>query len=183
LAAVPGEAEAQQRLVRYYLAAFGPATEADISFWTGLGKSETARAVGGLAKETTLAMVEGMPGMLLLLKNQAEALSATEPPPEPVVNILPADDPFTTAYRASRNRYFTDPSWQRHIFNSAGAARPTLLVNGKIVGVWDGPAETGPLNWRRLAQVESGVEARIQAELEQIAAFINPQLSVNKLSG
>jgi len=183
LAAAPGEAAAQQSLVRRYLAAFGPVTEADISFWTGLGKSETARAIGELSKETTLTMVEGIPGMLLMLKAQAEALSATEPLTEAVVNILPADDPFTTAYRASRSRYFSNPSWQRHVFNSAGAARPAILVNGQIVGIWDWPPEAGPgqLNWRLLGQVKAGVEARIQAELEQVAAFINPQLVVVKM--
>jgi hypothetical protein len=182
LAAAPAEAAAQQSLVRSYLAAFGPATEADVSFWTGLGKSETARAIAGLSKETTLTMVEGIPGMLLMLKAQAEALTATELSSEAVVNILPADDPFTTAYRASRSRYFTNPGWQRHVFNSAGAARPAILVNGQIVGAWDWPPEAGPaqLNWRLLGQVEPAVEAMIQTELEQIAVFINPQLVVVK---
>jgi hypothetical protein len=176
LAAAPSEAEAQATLVQGYLAAFGPATEADISFWTGFGKSETARAVGALAGKTTLALVEGIPGMLLLLKEQAEALAATQPPAQPVVNILPADDPFTTAHRASRSRYFSDQKLQRLVFSSAGAAQPTLVVNGQIVGIWEGSDQQ--LTWRLLTKIDSALLPLIQTELERVGAFLQPNLAI-----
>lgn len=176
LTTAPSEAEAQAALVQAYLAAFGPATEADISFWTGFGKSETARAVNALASKTTLTLVEGIPGMLLLLKEQAEALQATPPPSPPIVNILPDDDPFVTAHRASRARYFADQKLQRHVFNSSGAAQPTIIVNGQIVGTWEWADHQ--LTWRLLAEVDPTFLPLIQAEIECVGAFIQPGLQV-----
>jgi hypothetical protein len=174
LATAPAEAEAQKALARTYLAAYGPATEADISFWTGFGKSETARAIGGLAAETTLTLVEGIPGMLLLLKDQADALDATAPPAEPLINILPADDPYSTAHRASRARYLADQSWQRHVFSSSGAAKPTILINGQIVGGWTWQAEANPagITWDLLAGVDPALLPLIEAEIARVSDFI-----------
>jgi hypothetical protein len=175
---LPDEASAQTAVVRAYLATFGPASEADISFWTGFGKSETARAVSALSGETTLVLVEGIPGITVLLKSQAEVLSAGQPADEPVVNILPADDPFTTAHRASRNRYLAQPSWQRLVFSNAGNAKPTIVVNGQMVGVWQEtvPEESGGrvrLTWQPLLEVEPGLAAKIQEKLSQVETFLN----------
>ncbi|MBE7552845.1 MAG: winged helix DNA-binding domain-containing protein [Anaerolineales bacterium] len=176
LSAVPSEAEAQAALAQAYLAAFGPASEADISFWTGFGKSETARAVGALAAKTTLVLVEGIPGMLLLLKAQAEAFQTTQPPTQPVINILPADDPFTTAHRASRSRYFSDQKLQRHIFSSTGAAEPAIVVNGQIVGTWAWAGSQ--LTWRLLVEIDPALLPLIQIEIERVGAFIQPGLAI-----
>lgn len=182
LAKAPDEAEAQKRLVRNYLAAFGPATEADISFWSGLGKSETARATGALSGETTLVLVEGIPGMLLMLKDQAEALRAIETQPEALVNLLPADDPYTTAHRASRSRYFSDQKLQRQIFSSSGEAKPAIAVNGEIVGVWDWQTIDGQdvVIWQLLMEIDSALEAQIKAEVERLAIFGDPQAIARK---
>jgi hypothetical protein len=178
LADAPNEAEAQAALVQAYLAAFGPTSEADVSFWTGFGKSETARAIGALAAKTTLALVEGIPGMLLLLKEQAEALPAIQPPVQPIINVLPADDPFTTAHRASRTRYFSDQKLQRHVFSSSGAAQPTILVNGQVVGLWHWSEGDNQITWRLLTQLDPALFPLIQVELERIARFIQPDLPI-----
>lgn len=186
LSVEPGEAEAQRAVVRSYLAAFGPATEADISFWTGFGKSETQRATGGLSGETVLTMIEGIPGMLLTLRNQADALKTVELPDKPAVNVLPADDPFVTAHRASRARYFTDQKLQRQIFSGSGAAKPVILFDGQIVGMWSW--QTDPhqdvISWQLLTAVDpavtSAVQAEIEAKMENLAAFIDPDVIVQK---
>jgi|GEM_PF-2213719 len=182
LSSAPGEADAQKTLVRAYLAAFGPATEADISFWTGFGKSETARAIAALSSETTLTMVEGIPGMLLTLKSQADILQATEIPVGPVINILPADDPLITAHRASRVLYMADQKLQRQIFSSSGAAKPTILVDGQVVGLWDWHTESGrdEITWQLLTKVDSEIVALIQAEMERIAVFIHPDAVIHQ---
>ena len=168
----PDEAPAQAAVVRAYLTAFGPASEADISFWTGFGKSETARAISALSAETTLTLVEGIPGITLLLKSQADALQAVAAPAEPVINILPADDPFLAAHRASRARYFADQKLQRQIFNSAGAAKPTIVIDGQVVGVWDVDPQTNQISWRLLAKVNRGLESLIEDKVEHLERFI-----------
>jgi hypothetical protein len=174
LAAALAEAEAQARLVRAYLAAYGPASEADISAWTGCSKSETARAVGALASQTTLVLVEGIPGAMLLLKEQEQALAAAAPSHEPVVNVLPADDNFVSAHRASRARLFSDQKHQRQVFSSSGAARPTILVDGRVVGVWAWSQEAEPVTvtWQLLTDMDPALRRRVEAEMEQTAAFL-----------
>ena len=171
----PDEATAQATVVRSYLAVFGPASEADISFWTGFGKSETARAINALSRETTLVLVEGLPGMMILLKAQAETLTATEPPATPQVKLLPADDPYSTAHRASRSRYFTHPAWQRQVFSNVGAAQPTILINGQMAGVWQVPPAGQPPTWHWLGEAEQSfggeIEAEVEAQLARLAAF------------
>jgi hypothetical protein len=177
LSGLPSEADAQKALVRAYLSGFGPASEADISFWTGFGKSETARATGALAGETTLAMVEGIPGMLLLLKSQAEALQACGPASQPVVSILPADDPYLTAHRASRGRFVAEPANLRRVFSSSGAAKPSILVGGQIVGIWEWPAgdDDSLVRWQLFTEVDPAALPFISAEMERTAAFLNPR--------
>lgn len=178
LTTAPSEAEAQKAVVHRYLAAFGPATEADISFWTGFGKSETRRATAALASETTMTMVQGIPGMLLSLKNQADLLRNVNVPDEPVVNVLPADDLFVTAHRASRTRFFNDQKLQRRVFNSAGAAKPTIVVNGQIVGLWSWSQneEKSSLTWQLFTEVDPTVVASIEAEIERVAEFVGAEV-------
>lgn len=183
LSDLPAEAEAQKQVVRAYLAAFGPATEADISFWTGFGKSETARAIGALNRETELTLVPGIPGMLLMLKSQAEALAATTAhPPQPVVNILPADDPYLTAHRASRIRYFADHSLQRQVFSGSGTSKPVVLINGQVAGVWQW-METEGVSWQPLDYMDSALTTAVEAELARLANFMGVQQSLGDGNG
>jgi len=177
------EAEAQRRLVWAYLAAYGPAGQADISFWSGFGQSETQRAINALAAETTLVMVEGSPGAMLLLKEQSQALRDSRATEEPLISLLPADDPFVRAHQAGRAGLFAEPTprRQRQIFNSAGRAKPTILVNGQIVGWWELLTEPEPaqLQWHYLAPVEPAIAAQIATALAELGQFLGATLSAD----
>ena len=132
-----------------------------------------------------LTMVQGIPGMLLSLKNQADTLRGAQPATASVINVLPADDPFVTAHRASRSRYFSDSDQklQRRVFNSTGAAKPTILLNGQIVGVWQWQAEAGQeaLTWQLLVAVEPEGQSLIEAAVNRVAAFIDPGITVRQI--
>jgi hypothetical protein len=60
-----GEAEATTKLVWCYLRSFGPATEEDIVWWTGLNKTRIQAALDSLRKETAQIGVQELEGGFL----------------------------------------------------------------------------------------------------------------------
>ena len=171
LDAMPSEAEAQTRLVKAYLAAFGPATEADIDFWTGFSKGERARATGKLFRDLTQVLVEGMPGTMFLLKGQAEALRETSTEAKfTSIHFLPQDDNFIKAYKASRARFLANPKMQGRIFKGSGEVVPSILIQGQIMGTWGW--DEGEVKWRLFEEVETEVLRGVEAEARRVQAFI-----------
>lgn len=169
------EAEAQTTLARTYLAAFGPVSEADFSFWSGLGKSETARALNNLQGETTLVMVDGLPGAMLLLKREADALKACQPPAEPHITLLGVNDTFMKACRATRARFFDNATFQRLVFRGGDDVLPTVLVNGAVVGIWRCISELDEfeVNWEAFVDLEPDVTTAIEGKVDEMRTLLS----------
>lgn len=176
---LPPEAEAQTEVVRWYLAAFGPATEADIDFWTGFGKGERARSTGQLFRELTQVQVAGLPGTMLVLKTQADALAATADDLLSGCHFLPADDPFLKAYRASRNRFIPDPKTQNRVFRPDGRVQPTILLDGKLIGTWQWLRDDAGsrLQLQPFAEVTLAQQARLETAAAELAALLDAELA------
>jgi hypothetical protein len=123
-------------------------------------------------------VVEGLPGTMLFLKEQADRLQQTPSTGSLVVNVLAADDPFVVAYRASRGRYFSDPSHQRQVFSHGRVARPTILVDGRIAGTWqwqsDPKSGASTIRWRWLSEPEPSLVPPAEAEIEGLAKLLGP---------
>jgi hypothetical protein len=121
---------AQARLVGRWLERFGPGTEADLRWWTGL----TARAVRQalVSVEAVEVALEG-PGRGgstgYILPDDLEPT----PIPEPWVALLPALDPTTMGWQA-RDWYLG--GHKARLFDGNGNAGPTIWVDGRIVGGW-----------------------------------------------
>jgi hypothetical protein len=84
-------------------------------------------------------------------------------------------DPFVRAHRASRARLNSEPRIQRLVFNNAGQAKPTILVDGQIVGVWSQPTVTVPsnLSWEPLVELNPATQTAIDAKLTEMAAMLS----------
>ena len=154
--------DAQTELVRRWLAGFGPATVADVKWWTGLPMGQVRRAVAAAgAVEVDL---DGTPGLVL-----PDDLDPA-PPPEPWSALLPALDPTTMGW-AGRD-FYLGPHRQV-LFDRNGNAGPAVWWDGRVVGGW-AQRKTGEVVLRLLEDVGADATAAIEAEAARLAAWLGP---------
>jgi hypothetical protein len=152
--------EAQSELVRRWLARFGPATEADIRWWTGWTLRDVRRAVtrvGALQVD-----LDGQAGLVLPDDLEPSRL------PEPWVALLPALDPTTMGWQA-REWYLGDH--KRALFDTSGNAGPTIWADGRIVGGWAMRAG-GEVVTKLLEDVGRETTAAVAAEAARLTEWL-----------
>ena len=154
--------EAQAELVRRWLRGFGPATIADVKWWTGLPMGQVRRAVAAAgAVEVDL---DGTPGLVL-----ADDLDPV-PPPAPWAALLPALDPTTMGW-AGRD-FYLGPH-RPILFDRNGNAGPTIWWDGHVVGGW-AQRPTGEVVLRLLEDVGADARAAIEAEAARLTDWLGP---------
>jgi hypothetical protein len=154
--------EAQAELVGRWLRGFGPATIADVKWWTGLPMGQVRRAVAQTgAVEVDL---DGTPG--LLLPDDLDPV----PAPEPWVALLPALDPTTMGW-AGRD-FYLGPH-RPALFDRNGNAGPTIWLDGRVVGGWAQRA-TGEVVLRLLEDVGTDATTAIEAEAASLSDWLTP---------
>jgi hypothetical protein len=117
---------ARRHLVRRYLAAFGPASRADVAQWTGLSVSALEPALS----DPELRLFRDERGRELLDAPRAPLPAAdVEAPPR----FLPAFEESLLAH-ADRTRIVSDE--HRRLVIHGGDVRPTFLVDGFVAGTW-----------------------------------------------
>ena len=135
-----------------WLGSFGPATVADVKWWTGWTLGETRTALGRVdAVEVDL---DGTAGIAL-----ADDLEGTKPV-KPWGALLPALDPTVMGWTA-QEWYLGDH--RPALFDRSGNAGPTIWWNGRVVGGWAQRA-SGEIVTRLLENVGKEATAAIAAE-------------------
>jgi hypothetical protein len=151
--------------VRRYLRGFGPATVPDIAQFTMLTRAVARAALERLGDE--IVRPEGPPGAGELFDLQGLEVAPDGPVPP---RLLPMWDSVLLAY-ADRTRVIPEP-YRGHVIRRNGDVLPTLLVDGRVAGVWrfrDGVIEAAafePLacaDWSGLEE-EAGVLTPLIAE-------------------
>lgn len=166
-----GEAEAITALARQYLAAFGPATEDDLAWWLGLGKTKARQALQNLQEQLARVAITDIEGELLLLRSDEALLNAAAPPASPIVNLLPPLDPYLMGYK-ERARYL-DERHRDKIFDRSGNATSTILVDGRAVGVWDfEDAERPGLKLFLLEKIARAALDGVYAQAQRLGLFL-----------
>lgn len=130
-----GPDEALRALVLRYLAAFGPASVADVAQFATVQRGRVRTAVRSLAD--SLEELKGPEGTVLY-----DVPGAPRPPgdtPAPP-RLMAMWDSVLLAY-ADRSRLIP-PDYRPLVTRVNGDVLPTLLVDGQVAGVWR-PAESG----------------------------------------
>jgi len=118
--------DAAAEITRRWLAAYGPATEDDLAWWTGWTKART-RAALARCKAVDIDL-ESQPGLILPGDDEPDRGED-----ESWVTLLPALDPSTMGWK-HRDFYLGDH--RERLFDINGNAGPTVWCNGQIVGGW-----------------------------------------------
>ncbi|MER6703572.1 winged helix DNA-binding domain-containing protein [Streptomyces fumanus] len=157
-------AAAQAELLRRWLTACGPATEADLKWWTGWRVTEVRRALGAIgARPVTLD--EG-PGYVVAGDDGPVAGSG-----EPWAALLPALDP--TAMGWQRRDWYLAPELRPALFDRSGNVGPTVWWDGRVIGGW-AQRPGGEIVWRVLDRTGVGreAEAAIAAAAERLRGWV-----------
>lgn len=123
--------DALAELARRYLAAYAPAGAPDLASWSGINLGEAREALQLIQKEIVVVEAAGQP--LWMLKAQIPWLEDPQPS-TPLVHLLPRFDTYLLGY-ASRD-LTVDPAYARRVNAGGGIIRPTVLVDGRVVGTW-----------------------------------------------
>lgn len=144
-------AEAQSTLLQRWLTACGPATEADLKWWTGWRVTDVRRALARIGAEP-VTLDEGT-GYVA-----AGDLAPLAGPAEPWAALLPALDP--TAMGWQQRDWYLAPELRPALFDYSGNVGPTVWWNGRVVGSWAQRAGAdGEIVWRVLDREGVGDEA------------------------
>jgi Winged helix DNA-binding domain len=155
--------EARRQLVRRWLEAFGPATAADVTWWTGWNRREVARVLDGLPV-VEVALDGGETGYVLA------GDEAPAPAVAPWVALLPGLDPTAMGW-AGRGWYLGEH--RAALFDRSGNIGPTVWSDGRIVGGW-AQRKDGEVVYRLLEDVGSEVASAVEEAAAGLTAWLDP---------
>ncbi|MGW4868058.1 winged helix DNA-binding domain-containing protein [Streptomyces chartreusis] len=159
-------AAAQAELLRRWLTVCGPATEADLKWWTGWKVTEVRRALTAIGAEA-VSVDEGT-GYVV----QGDA-GPVDGPAEPWAALLPGLDP--TAMGWQQRDWYLAPELRPSLFDGSGNVGPTVWWNGRVVGGWAQRGD-GEIVWRLLADLGSeerhAAETAVAAQAERLRGWV-----------
>jgi hypothetical protein len=134
------EATAYAELTRRYLEAYGPATAKDMAAWSGLPLNKIRSAWQDIGDQIIEVEIDN--SQTWMLKTQAalldEPLSGAT-----IVRLLPYFDTYLLGYQ---NRDLSvPPMYGKRVNAGGGMVHPTMLIDGRIVGIWKSKREKNQL--------------------------------------
>lgn len=125
--------EALEKLARKYFNSHGPATLQDFIWWSGLTGTEAKRAVEILKPDYSFCTLNEQ----VYIFNESLGFKHPE---KDVIHLLPAFDELFVSYKDRKE--ILDYEHQKKVIVSNGVFKPTVFLNGKIIGIWNRVVKT-----------------------------------------
>jgi winged helix DNA-binding protein len=170
-------ADALREVTRRFLAAYAPATAADLAlWWGGFGPARGARMLAALGEEAVEVDVAGERAWVLA--RDVREIAAAES--SNTARLLPAFDPWIVG--ASRNApALLEPRHKARVYRGQGWFSPVLLVNGRMVGVWrhERKGQRLTVEIEPFGRLPAWARAQLEAETRRLADFLGGRLELN----
>jgi hypothetical protein len=147
-------------LVLRYLAAFGPATAADVQTWSGL------KGLGEALERLNLIEVKSEGGQTLY--DIPDAPRPDPDTPAPVRLVAPFDNILLS--HANRTRVISDEHRKRLFAGKNGVFPGTVLVDGFVAGTWElvGKGESTSLQVLPYTRLKRAVQGEVVSEANRL---------------
>jgi len=161
--------EAEGKLLRKYLQAYGPATEADYAIWCGLSQTEAREIWSREAASLTTVDVERQ-SATILQKDLNELMNSSFERPH--VRLLPYFDVYLLGHKD--RQHIVDKKHQPKVFRPQGWISPVILINGRVAGVWKHTQEKDRLvvKVEKFKSMPKRITTAIQEEAQDLGRFL-----------
>jgi DNA glycosylase AlkZ-like len=154
--------EARAKIVRRYLAAFGPASRQDIDAWSMMRQPQIRAA---LERLEPLRRFRDENGRELLDVPRAPLPDPETPAP---VRFLSKWDNVLLSF-ADRTRVLPD-EYRKRVISQGGDVKQAFLVDGLVAGIWD--VEEGRVVLKPFAKLSRVAQREVNEEKERLGAFL-----------
>jgi uncharacterized protein YcaQ len=161
--------EAEEQLLHIYLRAFGPATAADFALWSGITLTDARQVWSRI--QTDLASVDVNGWQAWVLRKDLQELVRAEFD-HPLVNLLPYFDSFLLGHK--EREHLAALEHRPKIYRPQGWISPVVLVDGRVVAVWEQVRERDGLRLRvtKFGSISKRIAARIAEEAQELGRFL-----------
>jgi Winged helix DNA-binding domain len=160
---LPTREEGAERLVRSYLAAFGPATQEDLLRFAGVRVGDVRAGL----ERVELRRFSDERGRVLLDLPRAPLPDGDAPAP---VRFLPKWDSTILAYAPPERTRILPEKFRSTVIRKNGDVLPTVLVDGFVAATWDLGAKRG-LTITSLRRLSKQERKEIDDEGERLVEF------------
>ncbi|MCG3226970.1 MAG: AlkZ family DNA glycosylase [Candidatus Heimdallarchaeota archaeon] len=164
------EEEGIEFLVRYYIERYGPVTEKDIVWWSGLNKTPVRKVLSQIEDMITKISIEGISHEYLITQDDKEKLRDITSEKTPIITFLPDLDPYLMGYK-DRERY-VDQEYYNHLFDQSGNAATSILLDGRVIGIWDFvSAQESVVKIHLFEKQKEDIQKKIIEEAKRVGSF------------
>jgi Winged helix DNA-binding domain len=155
-------------LATRYLRAHGPATAADLAFWSGVRATDAKR--GWRSIQDRLTPIAGPDGPAWMLKSRRPADVPVAP-----VRLLPSFDEYLLGWRD--RRFIADAAGWRRIFPGGGWFHPSVIADGRAVGTWklERSSPHAVVEVRPFSGLGPAVRRAIAAEARDVGTYLGTE--------
>lgn len=163
--------EALAELCIRYFRSRGPATAKDFAWWSGLSLVEANKGIEIVKTLLDNVIVEGQTYFF-------SPSSVTKPTKKRSINLLPAYDEYTVAYKD--RSLVIDPAFEARaghgIFNS------NIVINGQVKGSWrrELTGNKVMMEIQYFSRVNTSMHQAVSSAAKRYAKFIGKQLTLNQ---
>ena len=175
--------EAQKKLVSYHIDRYGPVTEKDISWWSGLSKRVIKQSLKAIKHDLVELEVEEFGDTIFYMKKaNYHRMQSFEYSGEPWLALLAYEDSSLKGYFESRNRY-VHSKYYNDLFNQIGEVRASIIVNGEAVGIWWWDKKEEKIVYDLFKKIRKNLQSKLEGRIAEMETYLqgaekNKQLNI-----